>query len=93
LARPEPAVPVWMATAPLRTGYPMIDNMLTLLQANSHVYVDVAGLIWSDPIREVNRYIERLVDAGFEHRGIRNRPTDRPKLMAYSISIIRTPIT
>jgi predicted TIM-barrel fold metal-dependent hydrolase len=33
----------------MHAGYPMIDNMLTLLQANSHVYVDVAGLIWSDP--------------------------------------------
>jgi hypothetical protein len=31
----------------MHAGYPMIDNMLTLLQANSHVYVDVAGLIWS----------------------------------------------
>jgi Tat protein secretion system quality control protein TatD with DNase activity len=30
----------------MHAGYPMIDNMLTLLQANSHVYVDVAGLIW-----------------------------------------------
>ena len=28
----------------MHAGYPMIDNMLTLLQANSHVYVDVAGL-------------------------------------------------
>ncbi len=52
----------------MHAGYPMIDNMLTLLQANSHVYVDVAGLIWSYPIKEVNRYIERLVDAGFEDR-------------------------
>ena len=33
----------------MHAGYPMIDNMLTLLQANSHVYVDVAGLIWSYP--------------------------------------------
>ena len=49
----------------MHAGYPMIDNMLTLLQANSHVYVDLAGLIWSYPIKEVNRYIERLVDAGF----------------------------
>jgi hypothetical protein len=28
----------------MHAGYPMIDNMLTLLQANSHVYVD--QLIW-----------------------------------------------
>jgi uncharacterized protein len=74
----------------MHAGYPMIDNMLTLLQANSHVYVDVAGLIWSYPIKEVNRYIQRLVDAGFEDRVMFG--TDQmiwPKLMEYSISIIQ----
>jgi predicted TIM-barrel fold metal-dependent hydrolase len=74
----------------MHAGYPMIDNMLTLLQANSHVYVDVAGLIWSYPIKEVNRYIERLVNGGFEDRVMFG--TDQliwPKLMAYSISIIQ----
>ncbi len=74
----------------MHAGYPMIDNMLTLLQANSHVYVDVAGLIWSYPIKEVNRYIQRLVEAGFEDRVMFG--TDQmewPKLMAYSISIIQ----
>jgi predicted TIM-barrel fold metal-dependent hydrolase len=74
----------------MHAGYPMIDNMLTLLQANSHVYVDVAGLIWSYPLKEVNRYIQRLVDAGFEDRVMFG--TDQlqwPKLMTYSISIIQ----
>jgi predicted TIM-barrel fold metal-dependent hydrolase len=74
----------------MHAGFPMIDNMLTLLQANSHVYVDVAGLIWSYPIKEVNRYIERLVDAGFEDRVMFG--TDQliwPHLMAYSISVIQ----
>lgn len=74
----------------MHAGYPLIDNMLTLLQANSHVYVDVAGLIWSYPIKEVNRYIQRLVDAGFGDRVMFG--TDQmiwPKLMAYSISIIQ----
>lgn len=74
----------------MHAGYPMIDNMLTLLQANSHVYVDFAGLIWSYPIKEVNRYIERLVDGGFEDRVMFG--TDQllwPKLMAYSIGIIQ----
>jgi predicted TIM-barrel fold metal-dependent hydrolase len=74
----------------MHAGYPMIEEMLTLLQANSHVYVDVAGLIWSYPIKEVNRYIERLVDGGFEDRVMFG--TDQmlwPKLMAYSISIIQ----
>jgi predicted TIM-barrel fold metal-dependent hydrolase len=74
----------------MHAGYPMIDNILTLLQANSHVYVDVAGLIWSYPLVEVNRYIQRLVEAGFEDRVMFG--TDQlgwPKLMAYSISIIQ----
>src|ERR1700745_1205384 len=74
----------------MHAGYPMIDNMLTLLQANSHVYVDVAGLIWSYPLQEVNRHIQRLVEAGFEDRVMFG--TDQmewPKLMAYSISIIQ----
>lgn len=74
----------------MHAGYPMIDHMLTLLQANSHVYVDLAGLIWSYPLKEVNRYIERLVDAGFQDRVMYG--TDQlvwPKLMAYSISIIQ----
>ena len=74
----------------MHAGYPMIEEMLTLLQANSHVYVDVAGLIWSYPIKEVNRYIERLVDGGFEDRVMFG--TDQllwPKLMAYSISVIQ----
>jgi predicted TIM-barrel fold metal-dependent hydrolase len=74
----------------MHAGYPMIDNMLTLLQANSHVSVDVAGLIWSYPLKEVNRYVERLVDAGFEDRVMFG--TDQmawPKLMTYSISVIQ----
>jgi predicted TIM-barrel fold metal-dependent hydrolase len=74
----------------MHAGYPMIDNLLTLLQANSHIYVDVAGLIWSYPTKEVNRYVERMVDAGFEDRIMFS--TDQfmwPKLMAYSISIIQ----
>lgn len=74
----------------MHAGYPMIDNMLALLQENSHVYVDVAGLIWSYPLKEVNRYIERLVDAGFEDRVMFG--TDQmewPGLMAYSISVIQ----
>ncbi len=74
----------------MHAGYPMIDNLLTLLQANSHVYVDLAGLIWSYPLKEVNRYIERIVDAGFEDRVMFG--TDQlvwPKLMTYSISIIQ----
>jgi len=85
LAR-HPKLRIWV----MHAGYPMIDNLLTLLQANSHVYVDVAGLIWSYPLKEVNRYIERIVDAGFEDRIMFG--TDQmnwPKLMAVSIGVIQ----
>jgi len=85
LAR-HPKLRLWI----MHAGYPMIDNLLTLLQANSHVYVDVAGLIWSYPSKEVNMYIERIVDAGFEDRVMFG--TDQmywPKLMATSISVIQ----
>jgi predicted TIM-barrel fold metal-dependent hydrolase len=86
LAR-HPKLRLWA----MHAGYPMIDNMLTLLQASSHVYVDVAGLIWSYPLKEVNRYIQRLVEAGFEDRVMFG--TDQmmwPNLMAQSINIIET---
>jgi predicted TIM-barrel fold metal-dependent hydrolase len=83
----HPKLRLWI----MHAGYPMIDNLLTLLQANSHVYVDVAGLIWSYPIKEVNRYIQRIVEAGFEDRVMYG--TDQllwPNLMAQSINIIDT---
>ena len=85
LAR-HPRLRLWI----MHAGYPMIDNLLTMLQGNSHVYVDVAGLIWSYPIKEINMYIQRIVDAGFEDRVLFG--TDQmywPKLMATSISVIQ----
>lgn len=85
LAR-HPKLRLWI----MHAGYPMIDNLLTLLQENSHVYVDVAGLIWSYPLEEVNRYIERIVKGGFEDRLMFG--TDQmiwPKLMATSISVVQ----
>jgi len=73
----------------MHAAYPMIDNLLALLQANSQVHVDIAGLIWSYPIEEVNRYIERIVDAGFGDRVMFGTDqTTWPGLMAHSVSII-----
>jgi predicted TIM-barrel fold metal-dependent hydrolase len=84
LAR-HPKLRVWI----MHAGYPMIEELLTLLQANAYVYVDVAGLIWSYPLKEVHMYIQRIVEAGFEDRVMFG--TDQliwPKLMATSISVI-----
>jgi predicted TIM-barrel fold metal-dependent hydrolase len=84
LAR-HPKLRLWI----MHAGYPMIDNLLTVLQANSHVYVDVAGLIWSYPRKEIDGYIQRIVEAGFEDRLMFG--TDQlvwPKLMETSIDVI-----
>jgi len=84
LAR-HPKLRLWI----MHAGYPMIDNLLTLLQANSHVYVDVAGLIWSYPRKEVDNYIQRIVEGGFEDRVMFG--TDQlvwPGLMEASIEVI-----
>ncbi|MGC4038278.1 MAG: amidohydrolase family protein [Chitinophagaceae bacterium] len=84
LAR-HPKLKVWV----MHAGYPMIDNMIALMGANAYVYVDVAGIIWSYPLAEVNDYIKRLVQAGFEKRIMYG--TDLmiwPKLLETSIGVI-----
>jgi uncharacterized protein len=84
LAR-HPKLRLWI----MHAGYPMIDNLLTLLQANSHVHVDVAGLIWSYPRKEIDGYIQRIVEAGFGDRLMFG--TDQlvwPKLMETSLEVI-----
>ena len=73
----------------MHAGYPMIDEMIALMGANAYVYVDIAGFIWSYPLEEVNDYIRRLVQAGFEKRIMYG--TDLlvwPKLIETSIGVI-----
>ena len=84
LAR-HPKLQVWV----MHAGYPMMDEMLALMGANAYVYVDVAGMIWSYPLEEVNSYIKRLVQAGFGKRILYG--TDLmvwPKLLETSIGVI-----
>lgn len=84
LAR-HPKLKVWV----MHAGYPMIDEMIALMGANAYVYVDVAGMIWSYPLAEVNDYIKRLVQAGFGKRIMYG--TDLmiwPKLLETSLGVI-----
>jgi predicted TIM-barrel fold metal-dependent hydrolase len=84
LAR-HPKLKVWV----MHAGYPMIDEMIALMGANAYVYVDVAGMIWSYPLAEVNDYIKRMVQAGFGKRILYG--TDLmiwPKLLETSIGVI-----
>jgi uncharacterized protein len=67
----------------------MIDEMIALMGANSYVYVDLAGFIWSYPLEEIHAYLKRLVQAGFAKRIMYG--TDLmvwPKLLETSISVI-----
>jgi predicted TIM-barrel fold metal-dependent hydrolase len=84
LAR-HPKLKVWV----MHAGYPMINEMVALMGANAYVYVDVAGMIWSYPLAEVNEYIKRLVQAGFVKRIMYG--TDLmiwPKLLETSLGVI-----
>jgi len=81
----HPKLKVWV----MHAGYPLADEMIALMGANAYVYVDVAGMIWSYPLAEVNDYIKRLVQAGFGKRIMYG--TDLmmyPKLLETSLGVI-----
>jgi uncharacterized protein len=52
----------------MHAGWPMLDEMMGLLQAHPQVYVDIAVINWVLPEVEFYRYLQRLVDAGFVDR-------------------------
>lgn len=84
LAR-HPKLKVWV----MHAGYPLINEIIALMGANAYVYVDIAGMIWSYPLAEINDYIKRLVQAGFGKRILYG--TDLlvwPKLLETSIGVI-----
>lgn len=52
----------------MHAGYPMIDDLLVLLYAHPQVYVEVGGIVWSQPREAFYRYLQRIVEAGFGDR-------------------------
>jgi hypothetical protein len=52
----------------MHAGYPMLDDMLTLLYAHPQVYVDVGVIVWLLPREEFYRYLRVLVEAGYGKR-------------------------
>jgi predicted TIM-barrel fold metal-dependent hydrolase len=52
----------------MHAGYPMIDDLLTLLYAHPQVHVDVGVIVYTQPRAAFYRYLERIVEAGFESR-------------------------
>ena len=49
----------------MHAGYPMIDDLLTLLYAHPQVHVDVGVIVYTQPRTAFYRYLERIVEAGF----------------------------
>lgn len=52
----------------MHAGYPMIDDLLTLLYAHPQVYVDVGVIVFTQPRAAFYRYLERIEEAGFGSR-------------------------
>jgi predicted TIM-barrel fold metal-dependent hydrolase len=49
-------------------GWPMIDNLLALLWTHPQVYVDIGIIVYALPPKEFNKYLQRIVEAGFGNR-------------------------
>jgi predicted TIM-barrel fold metal-dependent hydrolase len=60
----HPKLRVYLAHA----GYPMIDDLLALLYAHPQVHVDVGVIVYTQPRAAFYRYLQRIVEAGFESR-------------------------
>ena len=60
----HPRLRVYLAHA----GYPMIDDLLTLLYAHPQVHVDVGVIVYTQPRAAFYRYLQRIVEAGFTSR-------------------------
>jgi len=49
-------------------GYPMLDDLLAVLYAHPHVYVDVGIIVYHQPRAEFYRYLRTIVEAGYGDR-------------------------
>lgn len=52
----------------MHAGYPMIDEMIAMMDAFPQLYVGIAAIDWLFGKEEFYHYLKRLVDAGFEKR-------------------------
>ena len=60
----HPNLRVWI----MHAGWPMIDDLLALLWAHPQVYVDTGVIDFAVPRAAFHRYLQRIVEAGFEKR-------------------------
>jgi len=60
----HPRLRVYLAHA----GYPMIDDLLAMLYGHPQLHVDLGVIVFTQPRPAFYRYLERIVEAGFESR-------------------------
>ncbi len=52
----------------MHAGWPFLDELIALLYAHPHVYVDIGVINWTQPRQEFHSYLRRLVEAGYGQR-------------------------
>lgn len=52
----------------MHAGYPMLDDLLTVLYQHPQLHVDVGVIVWSQQRPAFYRYLQAIVDAGFIER-------------------------
>jgi uncharacterized protein len=52
----------------MHAGYPMIDDLLAVLYAHPQLHVDVGVIVYTQPRPAFYRYLQAIVDAGFQSR-------------------------
>ena len=73
----------------MHAGYPMLDDMLAVLQAHPQVYVDTAAIVWHIPRAGFYRHLRGLVEAGHGKRVMFGSDNlQYPGLIGRSIAVI-----
>lgn len=52
----------------MHAGYPMLDDLLSLMHAHPQVYIDIGVLAWAEPRAGFYRYLKAIIDTGFGKR-------------------------
>jgi hypothetical protein len=83
----HPKLRVWI----MHAGWPMGDDLLAVMWAHPHVYVDVGVIDFALPRAEFHRYLQRIVEAGFGKRVMfGSDQMNWPKAIEYAIESINT---
>lgn len=52
----------------MHAGFPMIDDLLAMLYAHPQLHVDIAVIAYTQPRAQFDRFLRRIVEAGFVKR-------------------------